>query len=87
MLVSGEEDECYSSDEESYGEDSDIKSEIGDDDAVPDTQYHVLDSRSNSVQILKIWSHYWINFIKNATVTAYYLSHLKFVNDDMISKI
>ena len=68
-LASGVEDGCYSSGGKSYGGSSDTLSELDDDDVFPKTQQHIIDPRSNGGHILKICSHWWINFIKDTTIT------------------
>ena len=78
-MASGIEDCSYRSEEESYGDGSDKKSEIDDDDLFHETQDNVIDPRNNGVRVLNIWSHLWHNFFNNATNTAYCLSPLKFV--------
>ena len=86
-LAPGAEDDYYSSAEESRGDDSDKESEFGADDIVPKTQDHVIDPRSNCVCVLKIWSHFRLNFFNNTTITAQCLSPLKFVYENASSDV
>ena len=83
-LALGEEDDYYSSEEDACGGRSGTGSELDDDGAIPNTQEHVFYPRSNGGHLLYIWSHSWLKFINNATITAYCLSPLKFVYEHEI---
>ena len=87
ILAPSEEYDYHSSDEESCGVYSDTESEFDDDDVVHNTQDHVIDPRSNCGRVLKIWSHFWLNFINNSTITTYCIPPLKFLYEHVIRNV
>ena len=76
-LNPGAEEDYYSYDEQSYGENSDTESEFDDDEVIPETQDCVIYPKSNGGRVLNIWSHSWINFVNDRTITAQNKTNLK----------